>query len=128
MKEREVRGAIRNPDACALRETDVARKPMHLRFESQGVLGVGAGDGFRSVDAIAAFYFRHARTDGLNRACGVGARCIWQSRLNRIAAAAHVSVVRIDANAMNAHEHLSRRGLRCGDFFKLQYFRTAELV
>src|SRR4029077_18510327 len=117
-----------NPDGRALTEAGFCGQRMDLAFESYGVFGVGAGDGLCHVDAVAGFYLRDARADRFDDARAIGARSIGQRRLHGVSAVTHVSVIRIDADGVNADEDLSGSRLGGGDFFVLQHFWTTEFV
>ena len=126
--ERVIRGSVGDPNAGALAEADFFWKPVDLAFERDRVFGVRAGHRLRHVDAVARLYFGDAGADRFHRAGAVRAGRVRQRRLDGVRAVAHVSVVGIHANRVNAHEHLPRGGFRRGDFFELQDFGTAEFV
>src|SRR5262245_14073553 len=126
--ERVISGAVRNEDTCTLRERDFFGQAIDLGFEREGVLGVGAGDIFGEVDAVAGFYFADALADGFDYACAVGAGRVGELREDGVVAGASVGVGGIDSGGVDFDEDLAGGGLGRGDFFDLHDFGTAEFV
>ena len=123
-----VRGTVGDPDACALGKSDFLRKRMHLFFQCECVFRVRAGEGLRSVDAVARLRFFHARADRFDDSCGVRARRVGKRWLDRVGACAHVGVVGIHTCGMDSDEDLSGGGFGRGDFLELQDFGAAEFT
>src|SRR5580765_5690549 len=128
MMESMVSGPVGNPDARTLAEGSFSGERMDLTFQNDGIFGVSPGDGFCYVNTVAGLHLGDAGPDSFGDARAVRSGRVWQGRLDRIRAVAHVCVVRIDADAVNAHEDLSCGGLGSGDFFKLQDLWSAEFV
>jgi hypothetical protein len=126
--QRMIGRAIRNPDARTLGEGSAVRQRMHLGFDGEGVLGIGAAERVRGVDAVGGLHLGDARPDGFDRPRGVAAGGIRERRLDGIAAVAHVGVVRVDAHGLHTNKNLARDGLRRGNLFELEDLGPAELT
>src|SRR6185437_1353286 len=123
-----VSGPVGDPDARTLTEASFSGERMDLTFQSDGIFGVSTRNGFCYVNTVGGLHLGDAGPDSFDDAGAVRSGRVWQGRLDRIRAVAHVSVVRIDADAVNAHEDLSGGGLGSGNFFKLKDLWSAEFV
>ena len=126
--ERMVRSPVWNPHARPLAKTDFFGQGMYLFFQSERVFSVGAGNGFRGIDAVARLYFLDATANRLHYSCGVRAWRIRQRRFDSISAGTHVGVVGVHAGGMDSHENLPGGRLWRGDFLELQNLGSAELM
>src|SRR6266404_3317426 len=121
-----IRGAIGNEDASALGERNVFRKAMNLRFEGEGVFGVGAGNAFGDVHAVAGFYFCDAVANRFDYTGAVAAGSVGKLRKDGVIAGAGIGVGGIDASSMDLDQDLSGSGFEGGDFFEFEDFWAAE--
>ena len=80
------------------------------------------------IDAIAGLQAGDAIADLVDHAGRIGAGRVGQVGLDRVGARAHVGVVRIDADGVNADAHLSGAGDRIRNFFEFENVGTAELT
>src|SRR6266481_2915343 len=101
---------------------------MHLFFQSESVLSVGAGKGLRGIHAIARFHLLDAIAYRFNQSRGIRAGRVGKRRCDGVSARAHVGVVRIHASGVDTDENLSSGEFWRRDFLELQDFGAAELM
>src|ERR1700747_2347120 len=117
---------VGDENTSALRERNTIGQREDLRFEREREFGIGAGETFRDIDAVAGFYFFHAIADGIDDASSFAAGSIGKRREDGIVAGARVSVGGIHTGGVDFYQHLSSGGFGRGEFFELENFGTAE--
>ena len=80
---------------------------MHLLFESERVFRIGTSDRLRGVYAITRLHLADTFAGGFNCATGVRSWRVRERGLQGIGTRAHVGVIRIDSDRMNANQHLA---------------------
>ena len=126
--QRVVCSAVGNPDARALRISDVRWERVNLALLGQRILRVRSGYRLRNINAVARLKLSYTFSDAFDVTCAVGAGRIRQRRLDGINTVAHVGVIWIHACRTNPDEHLTGHGTWCGEFFEFKNFGPAEFM
>ena len=131
LKQRVVRRRIRNVHCGALSKRDRLGQREDVVEIAEDFLRVCApGDvgGLLHPDPLAGFEARDLRSSRFDHSRGIHAGRVRQRRLERVRAAADVSLDRVHAGGANAHNDLARAGLGIRNILELQNVRLAELM
>jgi hypothetical protein len=108
VKERLVGCGVRHVHCRALGEGRVGWQGVHLVRAAEAEFGVSATQRATHIDAIASLDLRHTRTDHFDDTGRVRARGVGELGPAIVGVRAQIGVHRVDADGVDAHEHLGR--------------------
>ena len=128
LKKRAEGGGIGNVNSRSLGKGEGLRQQMNLRGEAQRIFRVSAGQAVADVNPVPYRPTRHAGTEGGHGATRILSGSIGQFRFRGVGTGTDVGIHRVDADRVNADEHLSRAGAEGRQFLQLQDFRATKLA